>query len=1726
MPRRIDPANIRTGTGAAADESIENNALIHPTTSNEGLRVHILDPVRAHMASSVGVVDAGGNFVADEVEGALAELAGASSSVNLSRQFGWTEAGVADFDTAVTDVGLTITLAGTWVALISTGAHVASGDSVALPNNSTVWVYVDSATGVLTQSGSVPNISTDEDVIVGRFTTAAGAVTVKEDGRFFVINDNRKIDYTVRAVGTNVEDVNSEGAFMSLPAAFLWLGTFSGSGTTISQKTRVVVRGEHTLSAPLVFPVDNIVLEGEGDAVISTGASLDPMFDLNGQSGVEVRNLTLSCGHANSVAFASDSAPLNNTVIEDIILLNGGVEWLRGIDFDTNSTYSTRIGNVRADVGGANARGIVVSDPLLVEIKGCESRISGGSGTTYGIMVGGGAGCTVSGCLVIDAERAIYLAGSSHHVHRNTVLNTVSIGTAIHVAGGTTASSVTHNSILSASGFGFDIGIYVAGTISSAESHSLTVADNKINGVTDAGIRFEGHVVDSVIRGNYIDALVVGSEPTARGIDLVLTGTSIPSNNRIEGNTVLRAAEGIIGQGAWSTRATATVTVSDNASVGAGDTITIAGVPLTGAAGARTPGSDDFDATLATDVLTAAEIAAAINDTANSWYTDLVHAVASGNVVTLYAVPPGTTGNTFGLATSDAVAFTVSGALFSGGVDRILTGTQIIGNHVRNCAVSQSGAGPDTFAGAGCKGIGLEWAYGAEVSGNEIRETGIDLDATGTPSFPSSIGADVEAVGIYARNCSNTRVVDNSVFDTVSTGATSSTGILIEQRSSGIEPTFTLISVDHRVMGNTVQWQDLGHVNTIGASGTTTGIKVSMDLGTDGSTISHQTITSWVSNNTVSYTAADGIWFDVGNRAGLLGWSVENNAILYPGRHGIYANVRDPGAGVSGLSQISICAVRRNTVTGPSNSGILFSGTRAIGTNYVTDIDISDNTLFPVTDDGIAVVCVDGFSMPDIRVINNSLRSIGTDTAGNYAIVLDAGAGGGGSQDRWSVRGNEVIDHLDTTTWAIYLRADKENLSEWAVTDNRVTSTGGASAGGGIRVRTTLTGAGSASVRRGVCKGNTILSDGDGIYISARYEIDDLVVSDNTSNVTAAGVRPLHIECGLSASIGSESRGIIVSGNALQGGDGCLIKAGNDIRLTDVSVTGNTIFDVDQTAVPANVGEAAGLCIRMDSLTGTAPAMSNIEVVGNSFSTIPREGLYIYKGFIALGVERETNGITVANNTFRDCCTASDVEGALVIHAQKNVIGVTSNDVVQNLSILGNTFENCDPTCITNNPRSVGVICLQTGNLDSASISGNTFQGCAVSGDADANAGVDAHAGIILARADAAIRSLDITNNVMYSCSTTANVNGSAGSPEAEAAAILVSCTANVTATKVDGNIIREVDSTASTTGGATAAKTSFGSVLLISTASMFGNSISNNTITQCDYTENTSAGDTFPAVLLMLAVTACENLSVDCNKVRDVTWTGLTVPYVAGIVTDGALRSIHMSGNQFYNTVANGLFVFADKDFSGENLESVTIVGNIQHEEVATDFVGCTLAGENLYGATFSSNTLRNIASGFITIVQQDMASVSVTGNSFQNVLGGGTSASGILLDATNYRSISVTGNTATVVDAPSSGSQVFGFTAGTSNTGFVFSGNTIVIETADTNAVAIDMRGSTTDVAHSWTGNSVFVQDNLQGITRTAYTPTYTTITGNTSTTTTTNTWTSLVVAGGTVTNTNNQT
>lgn len=112
--------------------------------------------------------------------------------------------------------------------------------------------------------------------------------------------------------------------------------------------------------------------------------------------------------------------------------------------------------------------------------------------------------------------------------------------------------------------------------------------------------------------------------------------------------------------------------------VPATETVTYLGLTLTSVAGARTSGANDFDGSLATTALIAADMLAAIQDPLNAWAT-VVTATLAGSVISLVTIAVGF--NTFGSMVSSDPSITITG--MAGGevlLERMLaTATSMVG---------------------------------------------------------------------------------------------------------------------------------------------------------------------------------------------------------------------------------------------------------------------------------------------------------------------------------------------------------------------------------------------------------------------------------------------------------------------------------------------------------------------------------------------------------------------------------------------------------------------------------------------------------------------------------------------------------------------------------------------------------------------------------------------------------------------------------------------------------------------------------------------------------------------------------------------------------------------------------------------------------------------------------------------------------------------------------------
>lgn len=280
---------------------------------------------------------------------------------------------------------------------------------------------------------------------------------------------------------------------------------------------------------------------------------------------------------------------------------------------------------------------------------------------------------------------------------------------------------------------------FVQPVATSASESFLVVASAAGDQITVAGVTFTGNAGPRTPGSDNFDATLVGgpalaleivdaiNDPlngtagivtaAAFGPNVVVTSvvTGAASNELGIAVTLEATPQSYIIAGAsfvTGVEASGTLTINAGPAI-AGDVILVAGIPLTGVAGARTPGADDFDATQATPALLSAEIEAAINDVANSW-NGVASALDLTGAVQVTLATPGTDGNdqVLGINTEGAFGtYSVAGSSSIPGI--AATGTI-------NVLAATGGAGDIiTLAGLALTGVG-----GARTPGAD------DFDAT------------------------------------------------------------------------------------------------------------------------------------------------------------------------------------------------------------------------------------------------------------------------------------------------------------------------------------------------------------------------------------------------------------------------------------------------------------------------------------------------------------------------------------------------------------------------------------------------------------------------------------------------------------------------------------------------------------------------------------------------------------------------------------------------------------------------------------------------------------------------------------------------------------------------------------------------------------------------------------------------------------------------------------
>jgi hypothetical protein len=524
MPRTVDPSTIAVGGGRAPDLSVGDSSLRNPDRDTLPLQAHVEDPSRVHEAAAIHIVDAGSLYASDEVEGALQEVGGGSSAGFLNGLVAGGTWSSLNFD---------VTLGATQV-LVNGALYNATGLTFTLLPNQTVYLYIDQSTGLLASNAAAPAPNL-EHILIAEITTDGFAVTGWRDARFFVPNVQRKPSFTLRSGGADPE---TEGCFITLEAALLWLEIYTPTGAVGPKK--IVIRGQYPIATTVALPVNDIIFEGEGGSGFITSGAFPIMFDLNGKNGITFRNLKFTADHANCTAISDGGVAHSfDLTVESCQFLQGAQAWFSAIVLTDNA--SPNAGHIVRDCQiFSTDRGIFIERPETCLVSHCLVNEVGVVGT-YGIEISntayaGEGHSVVESCNVQGYEVGVQLTGESHVLRDSflagSILGVVLNDGGLHVVSGTTIE--LSNTDSARGGF---IGIWVeakGSTIDNCLISNPRVAWTVPPAGPPQGVAVADGISDVTVNNCQIDGFF---DDTAVGGDGIALGTTCPgailTDNRI-----------------------------------------------------------------------------------------------------------------------------------------------------------------------------------------------------------------------------------------------------------------------------------------------------------------------------------------------------------------------------------------------------------------------------------------------------------------------------------------------------------------------------------------------------------------------------------------------------------------------------------------------------------------------------------------------------------------------------------------------------------------------------------------------------------------------------------------------------------------------------------------------------------------------------------------------------------------------------------------------------------------------------------------------------------------------------------------------------------------------------------------------------------------------------------------------------------------------------------------
>jgi len=1105
------------------------------------------------MAVTTGIEDVGNYYAADEVEGALQEIgagAGAGRTNGMISGGTWTRSG----NVLTIDAGSYASIGAALVDI--SGMQITLADGVR-------WVYVDPTTGVLASNASAPDLDT-EPVLISKVTTTASVIDLvaSVDARFFVAQIDRKPPLTLRN-SDGATDANAEGCFMTLRAALLYLETYSTAGASQAETQTLVVRGNVTVTGPTTIPTAGIRFVGDGsDAAFVTGATLAPMFDLAGNSNVEFHKLTFRCEHTGSTAIYGGATSCRGLQVTDCQFIGGAQEWVTAISITFAGSYNSAV--VKNTVVDAATSGIVIERPDHVLIEGVTVTEQGSSGASG---------------IILNASGPFAGEGSSHIVN----CNVTGFSTAVTTAGdGSTVRGCTIKDC--------DTGVGLLGGETSVSECNITVSAT--TGVM--GISAGGSISVTSTRLHCTRSSWSGETP--RGIDIVNGGSRVfISNCGLSGfrNAAIQEGDGIrfskpssagvvqgcdildCAAGVQIEAGTSNIVVKGSNFSSCGDAVAIFGVD--------TNTNRTRDISVEGNTVTF-PVLRGIRSVGHVRELSIVGNVIDGLITGLEATPSALgisieaadVSVPWHVALHDNVVWRCAEGISVRG-DSIPSQCQLIsirGNHIHHCGYPEDISGwTYTYAGRGSKGIGLEFCDQVSVTGNTIEKIGIVLDNLGVEAWPNGGGQviDVQARGIYSRNCDRLEIQNNIVQNVVAndvhgSGYVLPYGIYCEVESVGTGADHTVSS--HRVSGNTVTWEaGLPGI----AGGGEYGITLRCQQGSD--TFVNTVSNIQINGNLVHRTRRDGIRLETGRGAVLTVGQVNGNTVnlncqqaLVGGtdQAAIYLAALAEGTGAATLTHFQVCG---NSIY---DSGFT-AGTHGVGVEayffvqgILRELQFNGNLIEKCNVHGLRVIMgttvTAGASSLGTWTVNNNLVK----NAGGSAVRMEAIGTGAGSLnvDNVCIKGNSS----ETTTGLCVDVTINGTLTMASIQGN--TSSGGSNYGVGVTL-----GPGTPGLSENLfISGNNNSGGVGGVYFNSAGAARAVEVSGNMSLD--------HTSKGLWVILSGASSAVAVDGNTLR-------SSGNNVVGID--------FDLPNAAV-----SCISVCNNKVRMTGTGTASMNVAGAGGS----------------------------------------------------------------------------------------------------------------------------------------------------------------------------------------------------------------------------------------------------------------------------------------------------------------------------------------------------------------------------------------------------------------------------------------------------------------------------------------------------------------------------------------------